>query len=345
MRLTRRGYAVCAVVAVGFALGLRFGPRALNALVLPTGVALAAALLQVRLAATPTVERTLPADGFPDETGEVTLSFDVDRPYPARVVDSLPPGVDGDAEADALVGGDPVSYEVTYRSRGEHRLGPVAVVATDVLGLAERELVASGTDAVLVFPRVRRLSSGARNDLWALHDAEFSSRREEFDRLREYVRGDSLRDVHWKSSAKRGDLIVKEFVAESDASAIRIAAGGARGADDEMAEAAATLCLAFVRSGVPVTLSTPSGVVEAAAGDDAPLLGHLARAEAGPVPDEGADVVVRANESATHVRFGDTETTFDRLVVDESAPSVDPDGRRTPPAAESADERSEEAVA
>ncbi|ELZ34085.1 hypothetical protein C474_03970 [Halogeometricum pallidum JCM 14848] len=323
MRLTRRGYAVCGVVVVGFALGLRFGPRALNALVLPTGVALVAAFLQVRLASTPTVERTLPADGFPDETGEVTLSFDVGRPYPAHVVDSLPPGVSGDAEIDALVGGDPVSYAVTYRSRGEHQFGPAAVVATDVLGLAERELVASGTDAVLVFPRVRRLSAGARHDLWTLHDAEFSSRREEFDRLREYVRGDSLRDVHWKSSAKRGDLIVKEFVAEADASAVRVAAGGARAAGDEMAEAAATLCLAFVRSGVPVTLSTPSGVVEAAAGDDTPLLEHLARARGGPVPDEGADIVVSADGSTTRVRFGDTETTFDRLVVEESNRSAD----------------------
>lgn len=323
MRLTRRGYAACGVVVVAFALGFRFGPRALNAVVLPTGVALAAALLQVRLVATPTVERTVPADGFPDEAGAVTLSFDVDRSYPARVVDSLPPGVDGDAEVDALVGGDPVSYEVTYRSRGEHELGPAAVVATDVLGLAERELVTPGTDTVLVFPRVRRLSTGARHDLWSTYDADFSPRRGEFDRLREYVRGDSLRDVHWKSSAKRGDLIVKEFVAETDASAVRVAAGGARDAADEMAEAAATLCLAFVRSGIPVTLSTPSGVVEAAAGDDRPPLEHLARAEAGPVPDEGADVVVAADESTTRVRFGDTETTFDRLVVEDPNRSTD----------------------
>ncbi|SFR50734.1 DUF58 domain-containing protein [Halogeometricum limi] len=315
MRLTRRGYVVCGLIVVALALGLSFGPRALNAVVLPAAVALVAALVQVRRAVAPTVERTVPGDDFPDRTGTVTLSLSVDRSYPATLVDSLPFGVDGDAEVDTLVGGDPVSYDVTYRRRGEHELGPLTVVASDVLGLVERELVAPGTDSLLVFPRVRRVSTGTRHDLWALYDAQVSPRREEFDGLREYVRGDSLRDVHWKSSAKRDDLIVKEFVAETDASSVHVSAGGARSAGDQMAEAAATLCLTFSSSGIPVKLTTPSGVVNATAGDDGALLEHLARADSGPVPDDSADVVVTASEAATRVRFGDTETTFDRLVA------------------------------
>jgi uncharacterized protein (DUF58 family) len=314
MRLTRRGYAVCAVAGLAVVLSVVFGPRALNAVVLPAVVALAAAALQVRRADAPRVDRSLPKDDFPGATGTVTLSLDADRSYPATVRDTLPYGVEGDAECETLVGGDPVSYEVTYRTRGEHELGPVSVVATDVLGLAERELVAPGADSVLVFPRVRRLSTGARHDLWSLYDAAVSPRREEFDRLREYVRGDSLRDVHWKSSAKREDLIVKEFVAETDASSVHVSAGGARQAADSMAEAAATLCLTFVTSGIPVTLSTPSGVVESAAGDDRPLLEHLARADGGAVPDESADIVVRASQATTRVRFGDREAAFEDLV-------------------------------
>lgn len=314
MRLTRRGYAVCGVVVAALALGVGFGPRALNAVVLPSVVVLAAALLQVRRAAVPTVKRVVPSDGFPDTTGTVTLSLDGDRSYPATVRDSLPFGVEGDATVETLVGGDPVSYEVTYRTRGEHELGPATVVATDVLGLAERELIAPGTDSVLVFPRVKRLSTAARHDLWSLYDAEVTPRREEFDRLREYVRGDSPRDVHWKSTAKRGDLIVKEFVAETDASSVHVSAGASRTAGDEMAEAAATLCLTFVTAGIPVTLSTPSGVVEAAAGDDRRLLEHLARADGGAVPDDDADIVVSASEAVTRVRYGDRETTFEELV-------------------------------
>ncbi|QIB75885.1 DUF58 domain-containing protein [Halogeometricum borinquense] len=316
MRLTRRGYTVCGVVVTAIALSLGFGPRSLNAIVIPAVVALAAAILQVRRAPVPAVERTVPNDDVPDTTGTVTLSFDTERSYPATVLDSLPLGLDGDAEGETLVGDGPFSYEVTYRKRGEYELGPATIVATDVLGLVERELLAPGTDSVLVFPRVRRLSTAARHDLWSLYDAQISPRREEFDGLREYVRGDSLRDVHWKSTAKRDDLIVKEFVAETDASSVHISAGAARTASDRMAEAAATICLTFVTSGIPVTLSTPSGVVEATAGDDRQLLEHLARADGGAVPDDAADVVITASEAATRVRYGDSETTFEMLVAE-----------------------------
>ena len=34
---------------------------------------------------------------------------------------------------------------------------------------------------------------------------------EEFVALREYRRGDSLRRVHWRSTARLGELVVKEF--------------------------------------------------------------------------------------------------------------------------------------
>ncbi|RDI72164.1 DUF58 domain-containing protein [Halopelagius longus] len=316
MRLTRRGVALLVVVASGVVLAAVFGPRALNALVLPAVVALAAAVVQVYRADPPRVERRTPAADFPDTAGTVTLSLESERSYPATVTDDLPAALDGDATLDVVVGGAPASYEVTYRKRGEHEIGPLSLVSRDVLGLAKRELVAEGTDSVLVYPPVRQLTRSATQDLSSLNDPEPSNRRDEFDHLREYARGDSLRDVHWKSSAKRNDLIVKEYVPESDAESVLLSAGGVRSAGDRMAEAAATLSVSLVRNGVPVTLSTPSGVVEAPAGDERSLLEHLARAESGRVPDESADVVVRADESNTTVRVGDEETTFESLVGD-----------------------------
>jgi uncharacterized protein (DUF58 family) len=324
MRLTRRGYVVLGVVLLGVGLAATFGPRALNAVVLPAAVALAAAVFQVWRADVPRVTRQTPPDDFPGESGDVTLSLDAPQSYPATVTDDLPYGVEGDSRTDTVVGdGRPVTYRVTYRERGEHELGPAVVVACDILGLAERELVTEGTDSVLVFPRVRPLSGAAHTALYRLYAPEVTNRREEFDGLREYVRGDSLRDVHWKSSAKRDDLIVKEFVAESDAESVSVSVGGTRSAADAMAEAGATLAVALVAAGVPVTLSTPSGVVEAAAGDRRSLLKHLALAEGGRVPDDGADVVVEASEAAVSVRFADRETTFEAL-VDGRRPSRSP---------------------
>lgn len=318
MRLTRRGISLLAVVASGVVLAAWFGPRSLNALVLPAVVALAAAVVQVYRADPPRVERETPADGFPDSTGTVTLHLDAERSYPATVTDSLPAALDADSTVDVVVGGAPVSYEVTYRTRGEHEIGPLSLVAQDVLGLVRGEMVAEGTDTVLVYPPVRRLTGSATQTLSSVRDPEPSNRRDEFDHLREYVRGDSLRDVHWKSSAKHSELIVKEYVPEADVESVLVSAGGVRSAGDRMAEAAATLSVTLVRRGVPVTLSTPSGVVEAAPGDERPLLEHLARAESGRIPDESADVVVDAGETATTVRLGDRETTFDGLVRGDS---------------------------
>ncbi|MFC7135665.1 hypothetical protein [Halobaculum litoreum] len=50
MRLTRRGKAVVAAAVVAVASGLVFGPRSLNAVVVPALVALGAAYLQLRWA-------------------------------------------------------------------------------------------------------------------------------------------------------------------------------------------------------------------------------------------------------------------------------------------------------
>ncbi|SFG60581.1 Protein of unknown function DUF58 [Halopelagius inordinatus] len=329
MRLTRRGVALLAVVASGVVLAAWFGPRSLNALVLPAVVALVAAAVQVYRADPPRVERETPADGFPDATGTVTLHLDAARSYPATVTDALPVGLEGDSTADAVVGGAPVSYEVTYRTRGEHELGPLSLVAQDLLGLVRSETVADGTDSVLVYPPVRHLTGSATQELSAVHDPGPSARRDEFDHLREYVRGDALRDVHWKSSAKRRDLIVKEYVPEADTESVAVSAGGVRSAGDRMAEAAATFAVALVRRGVPVTLSTPSGVVAAEPGEEKPLLEHLARAESGRIPDASADVVVDAGETTTTVRLGDRETTFDRLVRGSDALGPDDAAGRT----------------
>ncbi|QCC48833.1 DUF58 domain-containing protein [Halobellus limi] len=249
----------------------------------------------------------------------------------------------GDREAviEATVGGDAVTYDVTPKRRGEHEIGPASVVATDVLGLVERTREVDARDALVAFPRVRSLSGAVRADLRAASRSRSAAGRDEFDGLREYVRGDALRDVHWKSSAKRDGLVVREFTADADPEHVTVAAGtvtgetrvgverpeddgggtgdgSARtnddGAADAMAEAAASVCLSLVRDGAGVTLTTPSGSVEAAAGRRRELLDHLAVVEGGPVPRESADVEIVAGADSTTVRFDGRERDFETLV-------------------------------
>ncbi|MFD1685477.1 DUF58 domain-containing protein [Halobellus litoreus] len=238
IRPTRRGYAVLAVGAAAFVAGAVFGPRALDAVVLPVGVALLAAVVQVWRTPAPTVERRLPPADEPGASGVVEVTLDAPEPYPATLRDRLPAGVqsdsipggdattgDRDVAIEATVGGETVSYEITPRHRGKHEIGPASVVAVDVLGLVERTHAVDTRDAVIAFPRVRALSSAVRADLRTTSQSRSAAGRDEFDNLREYVRGDALRDVHWKSSAKRDNLMVQEFTADADPERVTVAAG------------------------------------------------------------------------------------------------------------------------
>ncbi|WP_367996686.1 DUF58 domain-containing protein [Haloferax volcanii] len=319
MRLTLRGWVAVAVVVVGVANAVAYGPRALNAVVVPVAVGLVVGAVQVWRVSPPRAERVAPDDGFPGETHTVSLDIDADRPFPATVTDALSPGLDGDTAVDSVVGDGRIDYEVTYRGRGPATLGPATVVARDILGLFSTSFTAGGTTEVLVFPRVRSLGATARRDLSALADAGRTDERAEFDRLREYVPGDPLRDIHWKSSAKSGDLVVKAYADRVTADAVRVSAGATDGHEDDAAEAAAALCCALLDAGVPVHLTSPAGVVEATPGDRRRVLGHLSRLRSGSVPDETAAVVVSGDAGKTRVALGGRETTFDRLRADGDA--------------------------
>lgn len=315
MRLTRRGWGVVGVAAVAFAMGAFFGARALNAVVLPALIALVAGAVQLRALSVPGVERDPPADGFPGETGTVTLRFPTDDPFTGIVRDGVPEGLTARPPAvETTVGAGPVSYDLEYRARGDHVLGPVRLTARDVLGVVERDLAVASRSHLLVYPAVRDLTATAMRDLHSLFDTTRTDERDEFDRLRGYERGDPLRDVHWKSTAKRDDLVVKEFAADSRARAVRVACGATRGGADEMAEAAASVALGLLSAGVPVDLRTPRGEVTGVVGGERTVLEHLARVGSGAVPDDDADVVVRATDGGATVRVAGVERPFEAYV-------------------------------
>ncbi|MFB6107918.1 MAG: DUF58 domain-containing protein [Haloplanus sp.] len=312
VKLTLRGFVAVGVAVVGTWLSVRFGPRSLNAVVLPTVVALVAAVVQVATFDRPELSRTPPPNGFPGDGGRVELRFETDAPVTGTVVDGLPPGVDGDASVTTLVGDGPVGYDVTYRRRGERAFGPTRLRARDVLGLAERTFQWREPTSVVVYPRVFDLSSSAYGSLRERSDRGRRPDRGEFDHLREYARGDTLRDVHWKSSAKRDDLVVKSFGSDRERTAVTLAASADPGHADAMAEAAASLGTALLADDVPVSLVTPDGRLDVGVDGGTRLLEHLARVGSGDV-DADADVTVTATAEATTVRVGGETTTFESL--------------------------------
>jgi uncharacterized protein (DUF58 family) len=113
------------------------------------------------------------------------------------------------------------SRKAVYRGRlpqrGRYRLGPVQISTRFPFGLFERRITLDRTDTLTVFPRLGRLARG-----WVTrpHEAfEGTQRRErrhsritgDFYGVREWRDGDSRRWIHWRSSARHGRLVVRQF--------------------------------------------------------------------------------------------------------------------------------------
>lgn len=316
MRPTLRGYAALALVAALVATGLFSGPdeRALDAMAAPVLVAIAAAAVQVYRTGPPTVERSEPRAGFPSETRTVELT--VEGGGVGHVTETVGDGLSGTGTIERALPAS-TGYEVTYERRGVHALGPTTVRVRDALGLVEARYEVDETTSVVVYPRVHSagdLSSVLRTRGHAGTD------RTEFDRLREYVPGDSLRDVHWKSSAKHDDLLVTEFDDPADQEAVTIAATCAPDHADEMATATASLFVAAHRLGLSVGVTVPGGTVARGRGETQQrrVLDLLARTREGDVPEsqlDEADVRVHADESGVTVAVAERVRSFEDLTT------------------------------
>jgi uncharacterized protein (DUF58 family) len=107
-------------------------------------------------------------------------------------------------------------YEVLCRPRGVYTVGPAIVQVRDPLALCEAGGTAGKIDRLVVYPAVEDLDG---LPLGRGHDPTVNTSRasfsqtggEDFFTLREYQQGDDLRRVHWPSSAKRGELMIRQL--------------------------------------------------------------------------------------------------------------------------------------
>ena len=320
MRPTRRGVTVAVAVVLAFASATFFGARGLNAVAAPGLVALVAAVVQVGRTSAPTVSRSLPRRGVQGETVEVEASFDVARPYSARFTETLREGLEGvGTDVAFTIGSRPLRYDLVLRGRGRRVVGPAVVEARDVLGLVSRRFLVEGQETILVRPPV--------HPLWGVWADELVRRfgrgddRQQFDSLRPYRRGDPLRDVHWRSSAKLPgeSFVVKQFSTGEDERRVRVAGESEVGYADALATATASIAVHLLAEGLRVGVETADVAVDPHAGPDQQdrVLDALAETRGGALAArarERADVVVRADASGVTVSLAEATVPF-RAVV------------------------------
>jgi len=169
-----------------------------------------------------------------------------------------------------------VGYRIVGTRRGVHTLGPLAVSSIDPFGLVRRTHVLSERTRVVVAPEVVELPplTDLPGQAGGSRHASSNELGQGTDNLipRAYAPGDSMRRIHWRASAHRDELMVRQEEQESTPAAVvvldlatgRFTPDAMRGTGlDRGFEAALSACVSvvarFVREGYTVTVMDSDG--------------------------------------------------------------------------------------
>lgn len=206
-------------------------------------------------------------------TSVVSLNLRNDRIIPtpvARITDT----VQGEVVADAHIPplrrhrSTRANYRVPTTTRGVIPIGPMHTVVTDPFALARVKRTSAPDTSLLVLPVIEPIAAPPRpgGDQAAHPDriaGRLSPSGDEFASLRTYAVGDDLRKVHWPSTARTGELLVRtEQMPEHGYSTVVLDVRRSS-ADAEtferMVSAAASLVAALHDRGDVIQLATTDG--------------------------------------------------------------------------------------
>jgi uncharacterized protein (DUF58 family) len=247
-----------------------------------------------------------------------------------------------------------VRYRLQATHRGRFELGPVEVRARDPFGLASRQTMLLTGAPLTVLPPITALPPGL-----PLGGAVATGRGarprpraqgEDTANVREYVRGDDLRAVHWASTAHRGKLMVRHTESREEPRAVLALdlradrhRGTGPGASEEAAVAAAASIVAHLaardrglvlmhqplteppRAGERDELLAELAEVRTAAIELAALLSQIGQGLAGGGTLFAVVTLPEAGELRQLVRAGRGFSTRVALLVDAASHTSRPD--------------------
>ncbi|MRX42776.1 DUF58 domain-containing protein [Agromyces sp. Q22] len=217
--VTPLGWGVLAASVVALVLGYGLGWLELAILGWGAVVALAAASAWLVGRGAGAIELTLPVPRVAvGESAEARLvahnpgrrrfsGARIEIPVGRRVVSRFVPALPRGGTFDERVA-------IPTERRGVVEVGPVRTVRADPVGLMRREIVWSDVRMLHVHPRtiaVSALSTGFLRDLEGSPTRDLTASDIAFHALREYQPGDDRRYIHWRSSAKTGTFMVRQF--------------------------------------------------------------------------------------------------------------------------------------
>lgn len=193
-------------------------------------------------------------------------------------------------------------YGLRCSRRGVYEIGPLVAVASDPLGLSEKETVVAEPFELLVHPRLDVVED--RPLTWSFEDPPVRPPVSrpwpsgmEFYGMREYVRGDDTRKIVWRASARTGKVMIREAergVTDRAVIILDTDRGSHSHDSEDLSEsfemgvrAAASLAVRHLREGYEVHVETNGGpLVRPVRGiaQQIPLLDAFARAETSREP-------------------------------------------------------------
>ena len=174
--------------------------------------------------------RTLPSSAFEGDRVEITVDVrnngSMDRSM-IEVVDAFPAAEPGSQKPMSFIArlarkkNRRYSYTMACYKRGEYRVGPLMITSSYPLGISTAKKEMTDSDIpFLVYPEVFDIAalpliSASTAPMSGVEAASKAGGTEEFFGTREYRQGDSLRYIHWPSTARHSQMIVKEFEVRS----------------------------------------------------------------------------------------------------------------------------------
>jgi uncharacterized protein (DUF58 family) len=176
------------------------------------------------------------------------------------------------------------AYRLPTTRRGIFDVDPLEVNRRDSYEFFRTSRTFAAVERIWVYPRIlplRRLSSGQMRHLEGPSSDVSPQGTITFHRLRDYVPGDDLRLVHWRSSARRGTLLVRHNVDTSQPYTVVLFDQRPNRYTEESFEQAVDVVASVVSSAAadkaPVVLRLTDGTVIGGARlrDPAPIIDHL----------------------------------------------------------------------
>jgi uncharacterized protein (DUF58 family) len=221
-----------------------------------------------------------------------SLPSRMELPVGAGLAEFTIPSLAPEAEHDEL-------FAVPTHRRAVIVAGPALTVRGDQLGILRRTVRWTDPVELFVHPIISRLQSSAAGlvrDLEGEITPVITSNDIAFHALRAYEPGDPLRNVHWRTSARTGQLMVRQFneTRRSELLLVQSIQGRSWADEDEFelgVSVMASLGVQVVRDATRLTVVTESGMLRTAT--PTTLLDDTSRIELQPLQQRPLRAVVR----------------------------------------------------